>query len=160
MDMRDRFNKAFAYLQGEQIIKGQKDLAEKLGATPGNISKALSGDKRALTNNLMKRFCEAFPGMFNLRWLILGEGNMLQAPVVTQEPMKPVEVGDDKDETIKGLRSENMALINTINKLIDELAAMRGEINAIKAHINIQTYHVASGDVNPAALNDELKKYR
>lgn len=108
----------------------------------------------------MKRFCEAFPGMFNLRWLILGEGNMLQAPVVDQEPMKSVEVGDDKDETIKRLTSENMALINTINKLIDELAAMRGEINAIKAHINIQTYHVASDDVNPVALNDELKKYK
>ena len=72
MDMKERFNKAFAYLQGKQIIKGQKDLAEKLGATPGNISKALNGDKSALTNNLMKRFSAAFPGMFNLRWLILG----------------------------------------------------------------------------------------
>ena len=85
MDMKERFNRAFAYLRGEQIIKGQKDLAEKLGATPGNISKALSGDKSALTNNLMKRFCAAFPGMFNLRWLILGEGNMLQSAEMAQE---------------------------------------------------------------------------
>lgn len=87
MDMKERFNKAFAYLQGEQIVKGQKDLAEKLGATPGNISKALSGDKSALTNNLMKRFSAAFPGVFNLRWLILGEGEMLLA----EKPQKQLK---------------------------------------------------------------------
>lgn len=160
MDMKDRFNKAFAHLQGEQIIKGQKDLAEKLGATPGNISKALSGDKKALTKNLIKRFCEAFPGMFNIRWLLYEEGKMLQDPDVAQEPVKAVEVGDDKDETIKGLRAENMTLINTINKLIDELASLRADINAIKAHINIHTYNVASNDVNPAVLNDKLNKYK
>ena len=119
MDMKERFNKAFAYLQGEQIVKGQKDLAEKLGATPGNISKALSGDKNALTNNLMKRFSAAFPGVFNLRWLILGEGEMLLAEK-PQKKLKQSETTNSSDSNITKLLEQNKELIDVLKKSLEE----------------------------------------
>lgn len=119
MDMKERFNKAFAYLQGEQIVKGQKDLAEKLGATPGNISKALSGDKSALTNNLMKRFSAAFPGVFNLRWLILGEGEMLLAEK-PQKKLKQSEATNSSDSNITKLLEQNKELIDVLKKSLEE----------------------------------------
>ena len=119
MEMKERFNKAFAYLQGEQIIKGQKDLAEKLGATPGNISKALSGDKSALTNNLMKRFSAAFPGVFNLRWLILGEGEMLLAEK-PQKKLKQSEATNSSDSNITKLLEQNKELIYVLKKSLEE----------------------------------------
>lgn len=158
MDMKERFNKAFAYLQGKQIIKGQKDLAEKLGATPGNISKALSGDKSALTNNLMKRFCAAFPGMFNLRWLILGEGEMLQAAELPQEAPKIVEVDNGKDDIIKSLLNQNTALLSTINRLADELAGIKEEIKRLRTDAPIHSYSLPSDDVK-ATLNDPKEAY-
>lgn len=119
MDMKERFNKAFAYLQGEQIVKGQKDLAEKLGATPGNISKALSGDKSALTNNLMKRFSAAFPGVFNLRWLILGEGEMLLSEK-PQKKLKQSETTNSSDSNITKLLEQNKELIDVLKKSLEE----------------------------------------
>lgn len=119
MDMKERFNKAFAYLQGEQIVKGQKDLAEKLGATPGNISKALSGDKSALTNNLMKRFSAAFPGVFNLRWLILGEGEMLLAEK-PQKKLKQSDATNSSDSNITKLLEQNKELIDVLKKSLEE----------------------------------------
>lgn len=139
MDMKERFNKAFAYLRGEQVIKGQKDFAEKLGATPSNISKALSGDKSALTNNLMKRFSAAFPGVFNLRWLILGEGDMLQGSQKPQEEVKNREVDNSSNEIINRLVDELSKQLSkkdkqiedlsvTIKSLKDELSQLRKEL--------------------------------
>lgn len=156
MDMKERFNRAFAYLRGEQIIKGQKDLAEKLGATPGNISKALSGDKSALTNNLMKRFCAAFPGMFNLRWLILGEGNMLQSTEMAQETPKNVEVDNSTTKEIERLRSENDALIKTINVMASELSAIRGEISELRKSICVTVpVRYTTQETDPSHLNEK-----
>ena len=156
--MKERFNKAFAYLQGKQIIKGQKDLAEKLGATPSNISKALNGDKSALTNNLMKRFSAAFPGMFNLRWLILGEGEMLQAAEMAQNAQKYSEGATDRDDIIKSLLNQNTALISTINRLADEMASIKEEIKKLNGGTSVRTYSVPSDDVR-AAINDPKEAY-
>ena len=155
MDMKERFNRAFAYLRGEQIIKGQKDLAEKLGATPGNISKALSGDKSALTNNLMKRFCAAFPGMFNLRWLILGEGNMLQSAEMAQEAPQNVEVDNSTINEIERLKNENEVLIKTINVMAAELSAIRADIAELRKSICVTIpvrYNAQESD--PSHLNE------
>lgn len=155
MDMKERFNRAFAYLRGEQIIKGQKDLAEKLGATPGNISKALSGDKSALTNNLMKRFCAAFPGMFNLRWLILGEGNMLQSAEMAQEAPKNVKVDNSTTNEIERLKNENEVLIKTINVMAAELSAIRADIAELRKSICVTIpvrYNAQESD--PSHLNE------
>ena len=155
MDMKERFNRAFAYLRGEQIIKGQKDLAEKLGATPGNISKALSGDKSALTNNLMKRFCAAFPGMFNLRWLILGEGNMLQSAEMAQETPKNVKVDNYTTNEIERLKNENEVLIKTINVMAAELSAIRADIAELRKSICVTIpVRYTAQESDPSHLNE------
>ena len=155
MDMKERFNRAFAYLRGEQIIKGQKDLAEKLGATPGNISKALSGDKSALTNNLMKRFCAAFPGMFNLRWLILGEGNMLQSAEMAQETPKNVKVDNSTINEIERLKNENEVLIKTINVMAAELSTIRADIAELRKSICVTIpVRYTAQESDPSHLNE------
>lgn len=155
MDMKERFNRAFAYLRGEQIIKGQKDLAEKLGATPGNISKALSGDKSALTNNLMKRFCAAFPGMFNLRWLILGEGNMLQSAENGSRDTQNVKVDNSTTNEIERLKNENEVLIKTINVMAAELSAIRADIAELRKSICVTIpVRYTSQESDPSHLNE------
>ena len=155
MDMKERFNRAFAYLRGEQIIKGQKDLAEKLGATPGNISKALSGDKSALTNNLMKRFCAAFPGMFNLRWLILGEGNMLQSAENGARDAQNVKVDNSTTNEIERLKNENEVLIKTINVMAAELSAIRADIAELRKSICVTIpVRYTAQESDPSHLNE------
>ena len=136
MDMKERFNKAFAYLRGEQIINGQKDLAEKLGATPSNISKALSGDKSALTNNLMKRFSAAFPGVFNLRWLILGEGEMLQSSQKPQEAHVISEVNNSTPETLSELVGQITRLLNKIDEKDAKIEELMKENNELREELN------------------------
>ena len=49
-----------------------------MGASPTNVSSALSGNTRFLTRNFLLRYNDAFGGMFNVRWLLYGEGDMLR----------------------------------------------------------------------------------
>lgn len=70
---------AFQYLRGTGKIHSQKDLAIAMQTTPPNISSALKGDERVLTNKFLHRFNAAFDDIFNLEWLIDGDGKMLKS---------------------------------------------------------------------------------
>ena len=74
----DRFLQSWEYLKRNNIVKRQVDLAKKMGASPTNVSSALSGNTRFLTKNFLLRYNDAFGEMFNVRWLLYGEGDMLR----------------------------------------------------------------------------------
>ena len=80
MDRVDRFKKAYEYLRFKGYVHSQKELASRMQATAPNVSSALKGDEKFLTDNFLRRFNEAFDSVFNLQWLILGEGDMLKEP--------------------------------------------------------------------------------
>ncbi|MCH5307249.1 MAG: LexA family transcriptional regulator [Prevotella sp.] len=48
--------------------------------TRQSVSQALNGNKRYLNKKFVTAFCSAFPGVFNLDWLLTGEGEMLADP--------------------------------------------------------------------------------
>ena len=77
MDKKERLNEAFNYLKSKGLVHMQRDVAEKMGATPQNVSLALKGTPAVLTDRFLMRFNNAYFGMFNLDWLITGVGDML-----------------------------------------------------------------------------------
>ncbi len=77
MDKKERFTKAFNYLVSEGVIKKQEDLALAMKASRSNVSTALGGNEKVLTEKFLIRFCRTYPGMFSLTWLLTGEGEML-----------------------------------------------------------------------------------
>lgn len=105
MDRVDRFKKAFDYLKSRGMIHTQKDLAERVEATTPHVSLAMKGDSRYLTDNFVRRFNDAFGSIFNLQWLLLGEGEMLK------------ENDDDFEQPL--------TQDQTVLRLIDELSAQR-----------------------------------
>lgn len=77
MDRKDRLKMAFEYARSKGFVHTQKDLASLINASEGNISKALKGDPKVLTDRFLRRFNEAFSNIFSLDWLCLGEGEMI-----------------------------------------------------------------------------------
>lgn len=67
----------YSYLRYKGLVHTQKDLSDILGSSPSNISSAMRGEERCLTDNLLLRINRAFNGIFNESWLLRGEGNML-----------------------------------------------------------------------------------
>lgn len=88
MSRKDVFQKAFAYLLGNNEIKTKTELSERMGCTRSSVSKAYNGDPSYLTDDFLRKFSAAFPGVFSLSWLLTGEGNMLQSAEMAQEGLK------------------------------------------------------------------------
>lgn len=86
MTKLERFKKAFDYLRYCGEIHTQKDLAIKMNAAPPNVSGALKGDPKILTDRFLLRFNSAFNDIFNNKWLLTGEGSMLQSSPPASEP--------------------------------------------------------------------------
>lgn len=73
-----RLNEAWHYLSMKGLFKGKTEAAFYIGCTPSNFSGALSGRDGVLTLKFMQRFAGKFRDIFNDKWLLKGEGEMLR----------------------------------------------------------------------------------
>lgn len=76
MDRKERFIKAYNYLKYEGIIKTQEDVALKMKCSRPNVSSALNGHEKVLTDSFIGRFCAAYPHI-SYAWLMSGRGEMV-----------------------------------------------------------------------------------
>lgn len=77
MKKEERLKKAIEFLKSQGKVHKQKDVASMMGASEATISNALKGDEAKLTDKFLKRFNAAYGNIFNIDWLLEGEGEML-----------------------------------------------------------------------------------
>ena len=97
MDKKERFYAAYEHLLSLGRVHKQKDVATAMGSTEGNISQAMKGNPKVLTDRFLMRFIQAFPEIFSMQWLFTGDGSMLindSAPAQAQHP-RPYQLPDD-----------------------------------------------------------------
>lgn len=162
MDKKERFTKAYNYLRSEGIIVKQQNLAEKMGASRPNVSLALKGNTKVLTNNFLTRFCQAYPGTFNLEWLLSGEGEMLQK----QEPVTaPIDKQQDALTyaaiEMGKMMAELSASINRVKQLEKEMKEsieqFRTMMNSIPKTEAMQHYDFGIAADNVPEENCKIK---
>jgi phage repressor protein C with HTH and peptisase S24 domain len=78
MSKVERLNEAYNYLKFKGIIGTQKDVAVAMNSTQPNVSSALKGDEKVLTDNFLVRFSSAYEDISS-SWLLTGEGEMLSS---------------------------------------------------------------------------------
>lgn len=72
-----RLNEAYEYLRNNGKVHTQKDLAGLMGANRISISRAFKGDEKYLTKSFLIRLNSTFGNIFNNRWLLGEDENML-----------------------------------------------------------------------------------
>ena len=72
-----RLDEVYKHLFAHFGITSQKHLAEVLKVQRTGLSSAFNGNVANLTDNLFKKICAAFPGVFNLEYLLTGKGYLL-----------------------------------------------------------------------------------
>jgi phage repressor protein C with HTH and peptisase S24 domain len=125
MERNERFEQAINYLKMACLIKDQKDIAPKMKADPSNISRAVKGVKNNPTDSFLKRFNSAYGNIFNVNWLLKGEGNMILegsklSPVYSSStrPRVPYTVAAGKlTDALEGITEEQCERIPVINAL-------------------------------------------
>ena len=83
---QDRLCEVYDYLRAKKGIHTQVGFAEALHITRPAISAAMNGNEAYLTKNLFQKICAAFPGVFNLDYLLTGQGELLLESDVQSEP--------------------------------------------------------------------------
>ena len=77
MGRADRLKEVYEYVRKRFPIHTQSDFAEWLKYNRAYISSAMHGNEKNLTDKLFTNICEAFPGVFDLNYLLTGEGDLL-----------------------------------------------------------------------------------
>ena len=81
--------KAFDYLVFKGVITTRADFADAISYNRTNLSSAMNGNEKYLSDSLMNKISQAFPE-FDKNWLLTGEGAMLKVSAATMTPY-PIE---------------------------------------------------------------------
>ena len=135
-----RLNEAYKHLYAFHGIASKTALADKLKVQRTGLSAALNGSKANLTDNLFMKICAAFPGVFNLDYLLNGTGTLL----AQQEKAEPTPVSPATDNILElhaqmirrvdDLRQELHQELLAIRALKDELRATLSELQRSNSH--------------------------
>ena len=71
-----RLGKCIDLLRFNGIARTQREIAEKLDYARSNVSAAINGNPRYLTESFLKRFANAYADYINEDWLLTGKGTM------------------------------------------------------------------------------------
>ena len=77
MSRKDRLNEVYEHLRNHFGIHTKTQFAAVLKITQPALSSAMNGNEAYLTDNLFKRICAAYQGVFNLDYLLTGNGQLL-----------------------------------------------------------------------------------
>ena len=103
IDKKNRLDRAVAYLKGEQKIKTQKDISEKMEISAETVSRALKGLEKYLTDNFLEKFASEFG--FNPEWLKKGNGKMIESTIF-EVPEEEQEDEDPEEEELQTFLKE------------------------------------------------------
>lgn len=78
-EKQERLKEVYAYVRSNCAVHTQIDFAARLKMTRQALSAAINGNESYLTTNLFQKICAAFPGIFNLDYLLTGQGELLIA---------------------------------------------------------------------------------
>ena len=74
---QNRLKEVYEHLRLHYGIHTQTDFASALHYSRSVVSAALNGNEMYLTDKLFKNICAAYPDVFNLQYLLTGEGTLL-----------------------------------------------------------------------------------
>lgn len=137
---KDRLNEVYEHLRKHFGIHTKTQFAAVLKITQPALSSAMNGNEAYLTNNLFKRICAEYQGVFNLDYLLTGNGQLLtiQEEVKSEQiekefnPQQPSSYIDkliaslekqvkDKDDQL----ADKDRIINLLEQKIEVLEAMQ-----------------------------------
>ena len=131
---------AYEYLKSIGKAHKQQDIAEQMSTDKANVSRAMNGDARYLTNRFLSRFNMAYGNIFNLDWLLRGVGVMCCSDISDEELQRQVDEANAKSQQIGDNSSHNTQIMTENNDVVigmlrDQLAEKNEEIKFLRSLI-------------------------
>ena len=143
---KDRLNEVYEHLRNHFGIHTKTQFAAVLKITQPALSSAMNGNDAYLTDNLFKRICAAYQGVFNLDYLLNGTGSLLtiREEVTNEEIEKQINPQPTSyvDKYIASLEKQ-------VKDKDDQLADKERTIRLLEQKIEIleAMQHIDAGDI-------------
>ena len=128
-----------AYLKGKQLIKTQKDLAEKINFDKSNLSSAINGNELYLTDSLFKKIYAAFPQLSDIKENTISNIK-LNLDIKDLPLANQIEILNKKLDYIMQSEDLNRTYIKTLlafhNVKIDMFESKEHELDQLKKTVN------------------------
>ena len=131
-----RLQEVYDHLRRWYGIHTQTDFANSMRYSRNAISLALNGNEKYLTDSLFKNICEAYPGVFDIDYLLTGKGSLL----VVEEEVRNEELDkmvNPKQPEIPGFAQklfEEAVRMSTRNELLErQCEKLIGELREAKS---------------------------
>ena len=140
LDRQKRLNEVYEHLHNHFGVHTKGEFADIIKYARAYISSAINGNEKYLTDKLFMNICEAYPGVFNLDYLLTGNGQLLtiQEEVKSEQiekesnPQQPSSYADkliaslekqvkDKDDQL----ADKDRIIKLLEQKIEVLEAMQ-----------------------------------
>ena len=131
---QERLREVYEHLRQHFGVHTQIDFAKALGLTRPAISSAMNGNEAYLTDNLFKRICAAYQGVFNLDYLLTGEGKLLikAGEITDQGPRNYGSLDADLVASLKAQLADKDKIIGLYEEKVKwlerEVTQLRSEI--------------------------------
>ena len=118
----------YDHLRAYHGLHTQTEFAAALHITRPVLSAAMNGNEAYLTKNLFQKICAAYPGIFNLEYLLTGRGKLL-LPIPLPEgqqvsDVKEVEYTHNLFDLAMQVIKDNEALHRQLQASIAELRSL------------------------------------
>lgn len=135
LDREKRLNEVYEHVHRYFNIHTKGEFADYIKYARAYISSAMNGNEKYLTDKLFDSICKAFPGVFNLDYLLTGNGQLL----TIQEEVKSEQI--EKDSNLQQPSSYADKLIASLEKQVkdkdDQLADKDRIIKLLEQKIEV-----------------------
>lgn len=128
-ERQKRLIEVYEYLRKHYNVHTKTGFAEAVKYGRTSMSSAMNGNDLYLTDGLFRSICLAYPNVFNLNYLLTGEGSLLQSnkeAVLGRYPAPPGMVSEDVPSESLPLWADT--LISIMSKQIAENEALHSEL--------------------------------
>ena len=149
---KDRFVDAYKYLYENGKVHSVTELAEKMGRSRPSVSRAMNGVEEYLNDKFLKSFTKCFPGVFNLDYLLNGEGELLANGQQMNDSVAAASPSDYRDKYIESLEKQ-------IKDKDQQIADLRRDIQLLYKRLNIESrYESMQANLFGGIAADELQE--
>ena len=131
---KNRLKEVYEHLRKHYGVHTKKDLAAIIDQTKPAMYSAFGGNEDYLTDSLFKRICASFPGVFNIDYLLSGDGDLL----TIEESVRAadIEKGIHRNtipENVQQLCDNAAQIIAQNEVLTKQLASSLAEVREMKS---------------------------
>ena len=173
-----RLIEVYDHLRRYYGIHSKTGFAEALKYGRTSMSAAMNGDEKYLTDSLFKNICEAYKGVFDLNYLLTGNGQLItheeDARISEHEQVKTemeqkadilelyaqrIRLVDDLRISLKEELAEVRAIRTELQQARDDFRDATNRITQLISLSSSTGYDAAAESLNKQSLQSSIKTY-